>query len=360
MAHVAIAAAGSGGHVFPALAVADALCELGVERDAVVFFGGDRMEATTVPEAGYPFVAFDLHGLRRRLSIDNLRLPALIRRARTGMISEIEARAVDVVAVFGGYVSGPAALAAHATHRPLVVHEANAVPGVANRLIARRADTVFTSFETAAARLPNAEVIGSPLRDAFVHFERDSLRPAALARYRVDPRRSVLGVVGGSLGAQFLNEVTERLARDPDRDYTIVHVTGPTHAAGLAASSAGMSDWVTVPFETSMPDLYAAADLVLSRGGAMTVAEIQATRTPAVIVPLPAGKAYQTLNAADLAAAGGAVVVDQTTVEDVAAAVSDLMGDPGRRSRMRRADHRVDHREAARTMASRILEFSDA
>lgn len=357
---VALAAAGSGGHVFPALAVADALVELGTPRDDIVFVGGDRMEATTIPEAGYDFVQVEIHGIRRSLSTDNLRLPLLVRRARADIAREIRTRDVRSVAVFGGYVAGPAALAARSAGRPFVLHEANAVPGVANKLIARSAATVFTSFSAAARALPRAEVIGSPLRPEFGRFERGALAPVGRARYGIPPDAPVLGILGGSLGARFLNDVGRLLAHEPGRDFAIVHLTGPSHADDLAVESAAADDWVTVPFERDMVSFYATCDLVLSRGGALTVSELQATRTPAVVVPLPAGKAYQAENAADVEAAGGAVVLAQTTETDVAGRVLALMADPATRTQMAAARHPVDHGAAAHTMAQRILEVGDA
>ncbi|MCL1598191.1 MAG: glycosyltransferase, partial [Actinomycetia bacterium] len=163
---VGIAAAGSGGHVYPALAVADEIVSRGVARRDVIFYGGDRMEATVVPEAGYPFVSVDIHGIRRSMSIDNLKLPLKVRAARDVITTSILAHDVRSMLVFGGYVSGPAALAANKTNIPLIIHEANAAPGVANRLAARKADTVFVAFEPALARLPGATVVGSPLRSA--------------------------------------------------------------------------------------------------------------------------------------------------------------------------------------------------
>ena len=193
---VGIAAAGSGGHVFPALAVAEELRQHGLEREDIVFFGGDRMEATVVPQAGYPYIAVDIHGIRRSLSADNLRLPAKVRTARDEIALAITDRALAAMAVFGGYIAGPAALAARRTRIPLVVHEANAVPGVANRMIARGAARVFTSFEPAAARLPRARVIGSPLRRDFADFDRARYAHEARSKYGVSEGRRVLGIVG--------------------------------------------------------------------------------------------------------------------------------------------------------------------
>lgn len=357
---VAMAAAGSGGHVFPALAVADELRRHGLDHDDIVFFGGDRMEATVIPDAGYPFVGVDIHGIRRAVSIDNLRLPAKVRAATTRIASTMAQRSLRSMSVFGGYIAGPAALAARRCAVPLIVHEANAVPGLANRLIARRADTVFTSFAAASARFDDPVLIGSPLRSVFTDFDVNDRRLAARDRYGCGVDEPVLAVVGGSLGARFLNDVTTILATAPERSYSIVHVTGPTHFEEIATIARDVPGWHPIAFEDEMADLYAAADLVLCRSGALTVSELHATRTPAVLVPLPAGKGYQAENAADLAEGGAARIVAQTDADDVATVVMDLMADPGARAAMRSANHPIDHGRAAATMAERILEVSHA
>lgn len=357
---VAMAAAGSGGHVFPALAVADELRRRGLDHDDIVFFGGDRMEASVIPDAGYPFVGVDIHGIRRTASIDNLRLPGKVRAATAVIASAIEERSLRSMAVFGGYIAGPAALAARRRGIPLIVHEANAVPGLANRMIARRADTVFTSFAAASIRLDDAILIGSPLRSVFTDFDANDRRLVARNRYGCGADEDVLAVVGGSLGAQFLNDVTTVLAMADERSFSIVHVTGPTHFEEIADMARDVPRWFPIAFEDDMADLYAAADLVLCRSGALTVSELHATRTPAVLVPLPAGKGYQAENAADLADGGAARIVAQTEPDDVAAVVMALMADPGARAAMRSADHPIDHGRAAATMAERILEVSHA
>ncbi len=357
---VAIAAAGSGGHVFPALAVADALTERGLRHEDVTFFGGDRMEATTVPAAGYPFVGVDIHGLRRNLSIDNVMLPLRVLRARSAISASIASGGMRVMVVFGGYIAGPAALAASRQGIPLVVHEANAVPGLANRLIARRASVVYTSFPATNERLGGAVTIGSPLRSAFASFDRAASRPSARAKYGLAPDGVVLAVVGGSQGAQFLNDVARVLATDPARTFAIVHVTGPSHADAATAEAGSVSGWMPIPFEDDMIDLYAAADLVLSRAGALTVSELQATRTPCVVVPLPAGDAYQKRNAEDLVASGGGIVVPQTSVTEVADVVRSVLADGERRTVMAAAVPTIDHAAAAATMADRVLELADA
>jgi UDP-N-acetylglucosamine--N-acetylmuramyl-(pentapeptide) pyrophosphoryl-undecaprenol N-acetylglucosamine transferase len=357
---VGLAAAGTGGHIFPALAVASELVSRGASKDDIVFFGGDRMEASVIPEAGYPFVAVDIHGIRRSLSLDNVTLPLKVRRARDAISSEIDRLGLRVMVVFGGYVSGPAALAASRAGIPLVIHEANAVPGVANRLIARRADTIYAAFAPSLERLPGATVIGSPLRTDFVEFDREALRAPARDRFGLEPGAVVLAVFGGSQGASFLNEVASILGTDPERSFQILHVTGASHHDDVAQAAIRTEGWVTVPFESSMADVYAAADVVLTRGGAMTISEIEATRTPAIVVPLPAGRAYQGRNASGLEASGGGIVVPQTDAAEVAATVRSLMDDPSRIAAMASARPSVDHRRAASVMADRIEELGHA
>jgi len=350
---IGIAAAGSGGHVYPALAVADELVRRGTPRGEITFFGGDRMEAAAVPGAGYAFVPVDIHGLRRSVSFDNVKLPMKIRSARTVIADTIEQRDIGVMLVFGGYVAGPAALAARRAKIPLIVHEANAVPGIANRLVAGRADTVYTAFAPAKQKLPTAQIIGSPLRASFEDFDRGRRRGDARSRLGIVEDSPVLVVVGGSLGAAALNEIAATLAEVPARDYTIVHVCGSAHEARYLALSTNVDRWIVKGYEDDMPMLYAAADLVLARGGAMTIAELHATQTPAVIVPLPAGSGYQGMNAADAVAAGGMKTIEQDRPRDIVATIQVLIGDAGRLKIMSNALADAPHLAAAGIIAER-------
>jgi UDP-N-acetylglucosamine--N-acetylmuramyl-(pentapeptide) pyrophosphoryl-undecaprenol N-acetylglucosamine transferase len=342
--------------VYPALAVADVLRARGVPADDIIFFGGDRMEADVIPAAGYPFVQVEIHGIRRSLSVDNLTLPLKVRTARNVIIDTIRDRDIRAMVVFGGYVAGPAALAAGKAGIPLIVHEANAQPGVANRMIARRADTVYASFAPALTKLPMAEVVGSPLRAAFGGFERDEMRTVARDRYEVPADAVVLGVVGGSLGARALNEITLSLASDPERRFEIIHLCGAAHVDEFRSLAHDVDGWTLVGYEEDMPMLYAASDLVLSRGGALTVAELHATRTPAVVVPLPAGGAYQGMNAIDAVDAGGFVVIDQSDTSQILDTVRSLLDDPDELTAMSGALADSPHLSAATIVADRVLE----
>ena len=352
---IGVAAAGSGGHVYPALAVADMLVALGLGKDDVIFFGGDRMEAQTIPAAGYPFVQLDVHGMRRSFSADNFTLPLKIKRATGVIAEEIESEGISAMVVFGGYVSGPAGLAARRSKIPLIIHEANAVPGIANRMLAPMADTVYVAFDSATKKLKNAIVIGNPLRASFESFDRDALRPKAREHFGIDPGATVLGVFGGSLGAAALNDLTTEIASNNERDYQILHVTGEPHYAQIATRAASVEGWFAVPFEAEMEHLYAACDVVISRSGAMTVSELHATATPSILVPLPAGKGYQALNAGDFVKAGGGIVIAQDRRDEIINTVQDLLGDEVKRKQMSDTSTVSRHQGVARAMAQHLI-----
>ena len=353
----AFAAAGTGGHVFPALSVADALVAGGVPRGEIVFFGGDRMEAKTVPAAGYDFVPVELRGLKRSLSLQNLGIPKVVWAARNKMAEEMERRGTRACIVFGGYVSVPAAMAGRKVGAEIFVQEQNARPGLANRFVARTAKRVFVGFPAARSRLKGAELTGNPLRPVFSHFDRDAMRQEARARYGLPPDLPVLGVLGGSLGAKVLNEAIEALVLSIDPDHlAIVHLTGRPHCAEieeLAKRSA--VEWHPVAFEDRMDLFYAASDLVLSRAGAMTINELAATGTPAVVVPLGLGT-NQAANVMDLESAGGLVHVSQAQVDQVPVVVDQLIVDRARRAAMSTVMASHGRPAAARIIAGALQE----
>lgn len=356
----AFAAAGTGGHIHPALAVAKSLVASGIDVDDIVFFGGDRLETRIVPAAGFAFVQLDVRGLKRSLTIDNLTIPTMVRRAAADVAVALRERRRGVLTVFGGYVSVPAAMGARKVAMPFVIHEQNAVPGVANRYVARHAEHTFVAFAPALKRLRGAEVVGNPLDQAFENYDRDLLRPRALQRYGLDPGRPVVGIFGGSLGAQALNEVGVALASFEHRSFSILHLTGVDHHPAIARQAANDPHWVAEAFEEEMTMFYAASDLVLSRSGAMTVSELAATATPSVVVPLPAGKGYQGMNAHDLERAGGTVIVQQDRIGGVADVLARLVDDREQLSTMRDGARLVAKPDAARQVASSLREIADA
>ena len=354
----AFAAAGTGGHIYPALAVARVLVSSGTPSSDIVFFGGDRLETRIVPDAGFDLVQLEVRGLKRSLTAENLTLPATVRRATTDVAEALASRTSGVLTVFGGYVSVPAALGARRAGMPYVIHEQNAVPGLANRYVARRATRTLAAFAPALERLKNAEGVGNPLSSAFEGYDRDELKAEAFRRYGLAPDLPVIGVFGGSQGAMALNEAAAALASAYGETVSILHLTGPDHHETIAEEALTARNWVTAPFESDMQFFFAASDVVLSRAGAMTVSELAVTSTPSVVVPLPAGKGYQALNARDLEQAGGAVIVDQKRIGDVPELLASLVSDPDRLSAMRSGACSVARPDAARRVAAILKEVT--
>ena len=263
----AIAAAGTGGHIFPGLAVAEQLVASGVGREHVLFIGGDRMEADLIPKAGYPLLRIRIHGLERRLSVRNLRIPRLVWDAARIVARELRERRVGAVLCMGSYVTVPVAIAARRTGVPLYIHEQNAGAGLANRLAGRWADRCLVSFP--GTRGLAGEVVGYPLRSALTTLDKATVRPEALARYGLESGLDTVGVMGGSLGAGSINEaVTAMSASWNGGPLQIVHLVGARNLAQV--STAGDSPSVTrrvLGFEDRMDLFYGVSDLVVARAG---------------------------------------------------------------------------------------------
>lgn len=345
----AIAAVGTGGHVFPGLAVGEALVAAGVPRQDVLFVGGDRLESTVYPEAGFPFLRVPLQGLKRSLSLANLRIPFTLVGSVLAMRRAFRERSVHTVLGLGGYVTVPAAIAARLAGATVMVAEQNAHAGLGNRLAGRLARRRFGAFSETEGL--EAEWVGNPVRSAIAHFDRDALRPEALARYGLDDRRPVVGIFGGSLGAGVLNRVAPAVAGLDG--VQVIHLAGDAHAGALAASAT--ADWRIVAFEDRMDLFYAAADIVVARAGG-AVAELSATATPAVLVPGGFGSAgHQGANAAYLANAGAAVVVEETAVSTVPSVISYLLADRQRLAAMRAAASTLARADAADVIAAAMM-----
>ncbi len=355
MSRYAFAAAGTGGHVYPALAVAERLVADGAARDDVVFFGGGRLEKRVVPAAGFAFVEVPLQGLQRSLSLRNLRIPLTLWQATRTIRAELRRRRSRVLLATGGYVAVPAGWSAHREGVTLFLQEQNAEPGLANKVAARWARAVFLGFPGSGLA---GEVTGNPLRAELAGFDRDALRPAARERYGLPGDGPVLGVLGGSLGAGVVNRAAVEYAARFAEGTAIVHIAGPDHADAVHRQAVGAPvPWRVVPFEEEMQHFYAASDLVLCRSGAVTVSELAATATPAVLVPRAAGSArHQDANAAYLEEIGGAVVVAEFEAGTIPALLAELLGDGLRLARMAGAAGLAGRPDATAHIAGALME----
>ena len=349
-----IAAAGTGGHVFPALAVAEALLERGATRSEIAFFGGDRLEATVYPAEGFPFIRLELQSLRRSLSLDNVLLPATVARAAHRAKKELIEREVKAVLGMGSYVTVPVGWAARRAGIPLFLHEQNADAGLANRLMSRFARTMFVSF--AGTRGLRSEVlVGNPLRANLARFVRPELRHRALDRYGLSPGPVVVGVFGGSLGAGAINQAIEALAQGwKGPSIQILHLAGRAHEDDMRAlSEHSVVPWTVLGFEEDMHYFYAACDVVIARAGG-AVAEIAATGTPAVLVPGSFGGGHQTANAARFEAAGAAVVLAEDRLAELPQILQPLVEEPRLRLDLAAGLKELAHPEAATEVALQL------
>ena len=355
----AIAAAGTGGHVYPGIAVAEALVASGVASSEIVFFGGARMEAAAVPEAGFPFVELRIQGLSRSVSPANLKLPAVVWRAMSQARTEMAERRVKAVLCMGGYVTVPVGLAARRQGAPLFLHEQNAHAGIANRMMARLAHRSFVAFPNTTGL--KGEVIGNPLRPAFADFDGEALRDAAMKRYHFDPEVPCIGVFGGSLGARAINEAVGSMAGNwRGAAIQIVHLVGSIHES--VVSTDGDAATVTrrvVGFEDRMDLFFAAADVVVARAGG-SLFEIAASGTPMVVVPGTFGGGHQAANADAMRQAGAAVVISEEDLDSLEATLGEILSDGARRASMGDAALRAARPDAAMTIAAAMMEAAHA
>ena len=302
-----VMAGGTGGHIFPGLAVADALRE----RNWRVHWLGapGSMEQQLVPPRGYPFEAIDFGGVRGKGLTTLVLLPLRLLRAFAQSIAVIRRVKPDVLVGLGGYITFPGGLMGVALGKPLVLHEQNSVAGLANKVLAGIADRVFTAFPGVLAKARRVQCVGNPLRAEFAQVPGPEQRFAG----RSGPLR--LLVVGGSLGAQALNDVVpQALARLPvDRRPVVTHQSGARQIDTLRANyqAAGVEADLR-PFIDDMARAYAEADLVICRAGATTVTEIAAVGAAALFVPFPhAVDDHQSSNARFLVDQGGGWLIQQ-------------------------------------------------
>jgi UDP-N-acetylglucosamine--N-acetylmuramyl-(pentapeptide) pyrophosphoryl-undecaprenol N-acetylglucosamine transferase len=360
---VVLAGGGTAGHIEPAMAVADALRTLapGVRITAL---GTERgLETRLVPERGYDLRLITPVPLPRKLNADLARLPLRVRRAVRETRAVFDDVHADVVIGFGGYVALPAYLAARRGVRrrrvPVLIHEANARAGIANKVGARGAARVLAAVP--GSGLAGAEVVGMPVRAAITGLDRSALRAEARAHFGFGPEDRVLLVFGGSQGAASLNRAVSGAATDlAGRRIAVLHAHGPKNTLELPEPNPGDPPYVAVPYLNRMDLAYAAADLAICRSGAMTVAEVAAVGLPAVYVPLPIGNGEQRLNALPVVDAGAGLLVDdaELTPQYVAGSVADLLLDDDRLAAMTAAAAVLGGRNAAERVARLALDIA--
>ncbi|MCU1679123.1 MAG: UDP-diphospho-muramoylpentapeptide beta-N-acetylglucosaminyltransferase [Frankiales bacterium] len=360
--HVVLAGGGTAGHVEPALATADALRRLAPDVEITFLGTTTGLEARLVPDRGGRLVTIPRVPLPRRPTPDLVKVPfRLLAAVRAVKRVLVETRA-DVVVGFGGYVAMPAYLAARSRRVPIVVHESNARPGLANRIGARFAAAVAAGYP--GTGLPRAQYLGTPLRTAITSLDRAATQREARIALGLDPDIPTLLVFGGSQGARSINHAAASVSRALTAAKTqVLHATGAAHADAVSESLGGAQPgYHVVPYLDRMDLAYAAADVVLCRAGAMTCTELAALGVPAVYVPLPHGNGEQRLNALPVVNAGGGVVIadEDLTGPLLAATVLPLLCDPERRRAMSQAAAAFGRRDGDLALARLILDAAAA
>ena len=307
MTRYLLAGGGTAGHVNPLLAVADQLRIVDPNAVILVLGTSEGLEARLVPARGYRLVSVARVPFPRRLNAAALRFPGRFLALIRSVVRILADNRIEVVVGFGGYVAAPAYLAARLKKIPIVVHEANARAGMANRF--GSVLTPFVGIAFARTSLRKARVVGMPLRAEIAALDRPTQREFARRELGLDPLKQTLLVTGGSLGSDRLNRtLVATISLILGTGWQVFHLSG-TRSTLSYPSLAG---YVVVPYCDDMHLALASADLVLARAGASTVSEITALALPAIYVPLAIGNGEQRLNAADAVAAGAAVAVDDS------------------------------------------------
>ncbi len=353
---ILITGGGTGGHVYPGLALAGEL-EHAADDVRIVWVGtADRVEARAVPAAGYPIEFLEVRFLKGRRGLDFARSLATLPAAGIRALRTVRRHRPAAVIGVGGYVSGPVCAAAVALRTPMFLLEQNAAPGVTNRLLARWATAVYATFEDTADRFEREDVrvYGNPIRRDVLAAERATDRGSELR----------LLVLGGSQGARPLNDHVPAIAAAIARGGVSLQVRHSCGAAALDRTAARYQEFgidATVePFIDDMARAYAEADFVISRSGATTISELTAIGVPALFVPFAAAADdHQTANARSVVEADGAVMVTEEAladIEEVAGMLSSLLTEPSALARMGAAARELGRPDAGARIAADILE----
>lgn len=360
---VVLAGGGTGGHIEPMLALADALRRRGDAGTGIriTCLGTARgMETRLVPARGYELRLIPPVPLPRKPTVDLLRVPGRVRRAVAETRALLTELSADVVVGFGGYVALPAYLAARRARVPMVVHEQNALPGLANRIGARLAARVAVT--TPGTPLRRGEHVGMPLRTAISSLDRAARRAEGRAHFGLDPERPTLLVFGGSQGAARINGAAVAAADElTAAGIQVLHARGPKNTdVSVGARPAGSAPYVVVDYLERMDLAYAAADLALCRSGAVTVAELAAVGLPAAFVPLPIGNGEQRRNALPVVEAGGGLLVEDAGLDAawIGRTLVPLLTDPERLAGLARNASAAGARDADERLADMVLEVA--
>jgi UDP-N-acetylglucosamine--N-acetylmuramyl-(pentapeptide) pyrophosphoryl-undecaprenol N-acetylglucosamine transferase len=359
---VIISGGGTGGHIFPALAIANAIRKAD-EGSEILFIGAKgRMEMKLVPAAGYPIEGLWISGLVRRLTLKNLAFPLKV------LVSMMKARRVikhfgpDAVIGVGGFASGPTLRVAVSKKIPTLIQEQNSYPGITNKILSRHVDRICVAYDSMGRFFPAEKIVvtGNPIRQDIL--ESKATREEALAFFGLAPGKKTVLVVGGSLGARSINMAIENAIPDLlEHQIQLIWQTGKGYYDKAFEATRGQQsgDIKVLDFIGRMDLAYRAADLVVSRAGAIAISELSAMAKPAILVPYPfAAEDHQQKNAMACAERNAAVMVpDQEAGRRLATVIQDLISQPGKLASLGASISTMAHLDSADRIAAEVLKL---
>lgn len=360
MVKVIISGGGTGGHIFPAIAIANALKETVREID-ILFVGAEgRMEMEKVPKAGYPIEGLWISGLQRSLTVKNLAFPFKV------ISSVVKARRIikrfkpDVVVGVGGYASGPLLFAATSMNIPALIQEQNSYPGITNKLLAGRVDKICVAYDGMERFFPAAKLMltGNPVRQDILSLA--GKRERALEEFGLDPSKKTILVIGGSLGARTINESMAECVGDlSQKGFQVIWQTGKSFFQRAKDLSAGINGIKVYDFISKMDYAYAVADLVVSRAGASSVSELCVVGKPSILIPSPnVAEDHQTKNALALVNHHAAILVKdmdaRTALKDK---IIELMKDESQMEKLSLNIHSLAKPDSATVIAHEVVKL---
>lgn len=355
---VIISGGGTGGHIYPALALLDTLKARHNDLEVLYIGTENGLEADLVPRAGIPFKSIRIAGLKRSLSLENVKTGYWFLKSVRQLRQEMKAFRPDVVIGTGGFVSGPVVFTAQQLGIPTILHEQNSIPGLTNKFLSKKADCVALSFAGSESQFPgaNVRVIGNPRGSEVLQTVAD---PAQIrATYGID-ERPIIVIYGGSRGAEAINRaVLEAIPELSQQPVNVLYVTGNVHYEAVVAKAKPAENVHILPYVYDMPALLACATLVVSRAGASTISELTALGLPSILIPSPYVTAdHQTKNASALVESGAAALIreadltGQTLVEKIHHVLEN-------ERQMAEASKRLGFPQAAESLAALVEEVS--
>ncbi|MCL2130894.1 MAG: undecaprenyldiphospho-muramoylpentapeptide beta-N-acetylglucosaminyltransferase [Lentimicrobiaceae bacterium] len=329
---IIISGGGTGGHIFPAIAIANAVKEQMPDVEIRFVGANGRMEMQRIPEAGFQIEGLDMYGLQRKLTpknvIENIKLPFRLRKSIRRAKQIIRDFQPDAVVGVGGYASYPTLRAAISLKIPTLIQEQNSYPGIANRLLAGKINKICTAYDNMAQFFPAEKTVktGNPVRKDIVDLQHD--RTAAYRFFELDSNKKTVAVIGGSLGSLTINESVAAFCKElKDKDIQLIWQTGEYYYKTSPNEYKEIQGVRIFPFISRMDLLYTAADVIVSRAGALSISELCIVGKPCILIPSPnVSEDHQTKNASVLSHAGAAVLIaDSQAKEKLKNAVLELI-----------------------------------